>query len=310
MSFPAGASVEDFLAMMVAERGAAENTVESYRRDLDDAAAFMGELAGVNQEALTRYLRGLTKRGMTPRTVARRLSCLRQYFGFLVDEGLRADDPTATIDAPKLGRTLPRALNEEEVNRLLGAARHRTGPQGLRLRALVELLYATGLRVSELVGLSMSACSGDARLLLVRGKGGKERFVPIGEAAGEALSAYLDIRERIFLRSKTSPWMFPSRGNGGHLTRHRFAQMLKELAVEAGLDPGTVSPHVLRHAFATHLLANGANLRSVQLMLGHADISTTQIYTHILDERLKALVHEHHPLARREDAAQHGVADA
>ena len=284
--------------MLVAERGAAANTVAAYRRDLCDAQAAAGALATADHDALARYLRGLKARGMTARTVARRLSCLRQYYGFLVSEGRRADDPCATIDAPIAGRRLPRTLGEAEVERLLDAARAAPGPGGVRLVALVEMLYASELRVSELVGLPMAAIGGDSRLLLVRGKGDKERFVPVGDAAAEALAAYLAVRDRFLGGNRASPWLFPSRGGAGHLTRHRFAQLLKELAVDAGLDPAAVSPHVLRHAFASHLLANGADLRSVQTMLGHADISTTQIYTHVLAERLKALVAGHHPLAR------------
>ena len=284
--------------MLVAERGAAANTVAAYRRDLCDAQAAAGALATADHDTLARYLRGLKARGMTARTVARRLSCLRQYYGFLVSEGRRADDPCATIDAPIAGRRLPRTLSEADVERLLDAACAAPGPRGVRLVALVETLYASGLRVSELVGLPMAAIGGDSRLLLVRGKGDKERFVPVGDAAAEALAAYLAVRDRFLGGSRASPWLFPSRGGAGHLTRHRFAQLLKELAVDAGLDPAAVSPHVLRHAFASHLLANGADLRSVQTMLGHADISTTQIYTHVLAERLKALVAGHHPLAR------------
>ena len=295
----AAADIELFLDMLAVERGAAANTVEAYRRDLEDADASIGGLARADGDAVARYLRSLAKRGMAARTAARRLSCLRQYFGFLVGEGLRADDPCAAVDSPMAGRRLPKILSVAEVERLLDAARGAAdGPRGVRLVALVELLYAAGLRVSELVGLPMSALGGDSRLLLVRGKGDKERFVPVGDAASEALADYLAVRKAFLRPGADSRWVFPSRGGGGHLTRHRFAQLLKELAARAGLDPAGVSPHVLRHAFASHLLANGANLRGVQTMLGHADIATTQIYTHVLDERLKALVAEHHPLAR------------
>lgn len=290
---------ELFLDMLEVERGAAANTVEAYRRDLADADTAVGGLAKADGDAIARYMRGLTKRGMAARTAARRLSCLRQYFGFLVGEGLRADDPCAAVDSPMAGRRLPKILDVGEVERLLAAARSAAdGPRGVRLAALVELLYAAGLRVSELVGLPMSALGGDSRLLLVRGKGDKERFVPVGDAAAEALADYLEVRKAFLRPGAQSRWIFPSRDGAGHLTRHRFAQLLKELAAKAGLDPAGVSPHVLRHAFASHLLANGANLRSVQTMLGHADIATTQIYTHVLDERLKALVAGSHPLAR------------
>ena len=296
------AEIDAFLDMLIAERGAAANTVAAYRRDLRDAQSALGSLARADQESIAGYLRALARRGLSPRTAARRLSCLRQYFGFLVSEGLRAADPTAAIDPPVAGRRLPRTLSEAEVERLLQAAREVEGPRGARLVALVELLYATGLRVSELVGLPMSALGGDSRLLLVRGKGDKERFVPVGDAAAEALADYLAVRPWFLRGRRASPWMFPSRAGAGSLTRHRFAQLLKDLALAAGIDPALVSPHVLRHAFASHLLAHGANLRSVQVMLGHADISTTQIYTHVLAERLKALVADHHPLARESNS--------
>jgi integrase/recombinase XerD len=235
---------------------------------------------------------------LAPRTGARRLSALRQFYRFLYAEGLRGDEPTAALDSPHQGRPLPRVLSESEVDALLAAARSRDGPEGLRLAALVEVLYATGLRVSELVALPLAAVRRDPRVLLVRGKGGKERMVPLGEPAREALSAYLEVRRRFCPAGRDPRWLFPSRAASGHLTRHRFAQLLKALAVEAGVDPGKVSPHVLRHAFASHLLEHGADLRAVQQMLGHADISTTQIYTHVLNERLRRLVETHHPLAR------------
>ncbi len=294
----ADASIDAFLDMLAAERGAATNTLAAYESDLRDARAAIGDLESADREALAGYLRDLTNRGMAVRTAMRRLSCLRRYFAFLVAEGRRADDPSTAIDPPIARRRLPRTLSESDVGRLLDAARRRTGPHGVRLVALVELLYASGLRVSELVGLPMSALDGEAGLLLVRGKGDKERFVPVGDAAAAALDDYLAVRGRFFVRGGGSPWLFPSRSKAGHLTRHRFAQMLKSLAADTGLDPAAVSPHVLRHAFASHLLANGANLRNVQAMLGHADISTTQIYTHVLAARLQRLVNERHPLAK------------
>jgi integrase/recombinase XerD len=293
--------LDRFIEMLIAERGAAANTVAAYRRDLDDFSAFqISRKHGVGDagsDDLRAYLGALARRGLAPRTAARRLSCLRQLYGFLLSEGIRDDDPAAVIDAPVRGRTLPKILSEDEIEGLLAAAHARDGAEGLRLVALVEVLYATGLRVSELVGLPLSALEGDGRLLLVRGKGGKERLVPLGEPASEAIAAYREIRPR-FLGTDASPWLFPSRGAEGHLTRRRLGQLLKDLAIEAGIDPAKVSPHVLRHAFASHLLAHGADLRSVQAMLGHADISTTQIYTHVLDARLTALVTTHHPLAQ------------
>jgi tyrosine recombinase XerD subunit len=238
---------------------------------------------------------------MKPATAARRLSALRQFFRFLAQEGIRSDDPAALLDAPKRARPLPKILSEEEVDRLLEASRKlRDDPaESARLNCLLELLYATGLRVSELVGLRWPPFGDDARFLVIRGKGGKERLVPLSEPARKAVEAYAGWRSEFLAPKQVSPWLFPSRGDSGHLTRQRFGQLLKDLAVAAGLSPSKVSPHVLRHAFASHLLARGADLRAVQKMLGHADISTTQIYTHVLEARKQALVREHHPLAKR-----------
>ena len=297
--------VERFLEMMAAERGAAENTLAAYRRDLDSVAGFLTprgiDIGAAAPEDLRDYLAYLTEQGYAPRSAARRLSALRQFFRFLYSEGLREDDPSAELDSPRRGRDLPKLLEVEEVDRLLSAARQRPGPEGLRLVALLELLYASGLRVTELVTLKLGAVQRDPRVILVTGKGGKERLVPLNSAARKALEAYLTVRGAFLRRSggrtEENNWLFPSRGQGGHLTRHRVGQLLKELAVVAGLAPQRVSPHVLRHAFASHLLANGADLRAVQQMLGHADISTTQIYTHVLNERLRRLVDEHHPLS-------------
>lgn len=296
--------LERFLEMMAGERGAAANTLAAYRRDLRDLSAAL-EARGVGlltagAPDLRAYLRRIDEAGLTPRTAARRLSSARQFYGFLFSEGMRADDPTEPLDAPRQGRPLPKVLTEDEVERLLDAARAVEGPRGARLVALLEVLYASGLRVSELVSLPLSAAKRDPRLLLVRGKGGRERMVPLGQPAREALTAYLPQRRHFLLPGGPDKgWLFPSRrARGGHLTRSRFGQLLKALALEAGLEPSKVSPHVLRHAFATHLLGHGADLRTVQQMLGHADVSTTQIYTHVLNERLKSLVSKHHPLAR------------
>ncbi|MCR4379084.1 MAG: site-specific tyrosine recombinase XerD [Rhodospirillales bacterium] len=306
--------VEMFLEMLAAERGAAANTLEGYRRDLADFAAFASKQGHSPQDAnaalIRAYLKHLTGRGMAPRTQARRLSALRQFFRFLFSERLREDDPTTIIDAPKAGRSLPKYLSEAEVDRLLVSAANHAGADGKRLVALMEVLYATGLRVSELVGLPLRAVTRDGLMLVVRGKGGKERMVPLSEPAQDAIVEYLGVRARFLPKgesksakggakggAKDSPYLFPSRAHQGYLTRARFAQLLKELAVEADLDPARVSPHVLRHSFASHLLAHGADLRALQQMLGHSDISTTQIYTHVLDERLKRLVQTAHPLA-------------
>lgn len=292
--------LDAFLEMLAAERGAAQNTLEAYRRDLADAAAAMasGGVDGADAADIDSYLAGLAAAGLSPRTGARRLSALRQYFHFLLQEGLRDDDPTASIDGPRSSRSLPKHLSEAEVDALLAAARAAPGPNGKRLLAIVELLYATGLRVSELASLPASAVAAE-NALIVRGKGGKERLVPLGSAAVRAMRAYAEVRPAFHKGAKTSPWLFPSRGKEGRISRRRIGQLLDELAMAAGIDPARVSPHVLRHAFATHLLANGADLRAVQELLGHADLSTTEIYTHVLEERLKSLVLEKHPLADR-----------
>ncbi len=301
-------ALEMFFEMLLSERGAAAHTLSSYRRDIEQfqnaQIARGADLTDAESADIRAHLSELAARGMAPRTAARRLSALRQFYRFLQSEDLRPDDPCAAIEGPRLDRPLPKVLSEDQVAMLLAAARARVADAGesprrradaLRLVALAELLYATGLRVSELVGIPLENVVEGRKCLLVRGKGGKERIVPVGEPAEAALAEYLPLRELHMGKNARSKWLFPSRD--GHLTRHRFAQILKKLAIEANIPPDKVSPHVLRHAFASHLLANGADLRAVQKMLGHADISTTQIYTHILDERLKAVVRDHHPLA-------------
>jgi integrase/recombinase XerD len=300
---PAGPWIETFLEMMAVERGAARHTLDAYGRDLADYDRFL-RARGVGVEtadgaAVRAYLSTLSRRGMAAATVARRLSAIRQFHRFLYLEGERPDDPTQTVDGPRRQRPLPRLLDQAEIEALIAAARQRPGAPGLRLIAILELLYASGLRASELMGLPLSALAPDRRFLVVRGKGGKERLVPVGQAAGTALQAYLAVRSAFLRAGRASPFLFPSRARQGHLTRQRLAQLLRELAPDAELDPGRISPHVLRHAFASHLLAGGADLRAVQLMLGHADIATTEIYTHVQGERLAAVVRAHHPLARR-----------
>jgi len=302
--------LDAFLEMLIAERGAAINTATSYERDLTDCAKMLAGAGGAkaavldsaDTAALRRYLKKLDARGMAPRTVARRISALRMFYRFLHAEGLRPDDPTSVLESPRRGRSLPKILSEDEVSALLAAAAGRPGPEGVRLRALVELCYATGMRVSELVGLPLAAVRRDPRVIVVTGKGNRERMVPLNEPARAAVRAYLDVRDGFVRGDRANPYLFPGR-DGRPMTRQRFFQLLKELAAAAGIEPRRVSPHVLRHAFATHLLNNEADLRSVQKMLGHADISTTQIYTHVLDERLRQLVNERHPLARA--AADH-----
>ncbi len=289
--------------MLEAERGASRNTLAAYGADLANLQVFLARRkrmpATADTEALRAYLKSLDYVGMTPRTVARRLSVIRQFYRFLLSERLREDDPASTLDSPKLGRPLPKVLSRAEVDRLIEASRGREGADGGRMATLLEILYATGLRVSELVTLPLSAVERDPTVLVVRGKGNKDRMVPLSDPARMAIAAWLHVRGALLTDGERSRYLFPSRGREGHLTRQRFAQLLKEAALAAGLDPARVSPHVLRHAFASHLLEGGADLRSVQLMLGHADIATTQIYTHVLDEKLRALVQDKHPLARR-----------
>ncbi len=293
--------LEAFLEMLAAERGAAPLTLAAYRSDLADLAGFLVArrlpLEAADSVALHAYLVAAT--GVGPRTLARRISAMRQFYKFLVIDDIRRDDPAAGLETPGLGRPLPKILSENEVAALIAAAHAAAGSDGIRLACLVELLYATGLRISELVTLPLAAAQRDPRFLIVTGKGGKERVAPLSEPSRVALAGYLACRDRFLTGSRPSRWLFPSRGRGGHLTRQRAGQLLKELAVKAGLEPRRLSPHVLRHAFASHLLDHGADLRSVQQMLGHADIATTQIYTHVLGDRLRKLVETAHPLARR-----------
>lgn len=288
--------------MLLAERGVSPRTVEAYTNDLSEFASFAkrrgSSVSAADTALIRRYLAGLARAGAAPATSARRLSALKQFHRFLFAEGHRKDDPCVSITGPRRGRSLPKMLSEAEVELLLDTVRKRPGPEGTRLTALLETLYATGLRVSELVSLPLSAAKNEEPVLLVRGKGGRERMVPLGDAARASLQTYLAVRTAFLPGDVASSWLFPSRSQSGHLTRQRFAQLLKELAGECGIDGARISPHVLRHAFASHLLAHGADLRAVQAMLGHADISTTQIYTHVLEERLERLVHDHHPLAR------------
>jgi integrase/recombinase XerD len=298
---PASKHLEAFLEMLAAERGAAPLTLAAYRNDLADLALFLAarrrRVETTDAAALHAYLASAT--GVRPRTLARRISAMRQFYKFLVIDGIRRDDPAADLETPGLGRPLPKILSESEVAALVAAARAGAGSERDRLVCLIELLYATGLRISELVTLPLAAAQRDPRFLMITGKGGRERVVPLGEPSRAALAAYLACRGRFLTGSRPSRWLFPSRGRAGHLTRQRAGQLLKELAVKAGLDRDRLSPHVLRHAFASHLLDRGADLRSVQQMLGHADIATTQIYTHVLSDRLRKLVETAHPLARR-----------
>ena len=302
--------INAFLEMLAAERGAAANTLDAYRRDLEAFAATLETaLTGVDTRMIRTWLAAEGAAGMAASSRARKLSAIRQFYKFLLAEDVIADDPTVGLAGPKAGRALPRTLSVAEVDRLLDAAEARTTRttgrervRALRLHALIEMLYATGMRVTELVTLPRTVLAGDGQVLTIKGKGGRERLVPLHDKARTALRNYLDVGRdgaADVTPMLTTKWLFPSRGATGHYTRQRLGQDLKDLALEAGLDHERVSPHVLRHAFASHLLDRGADLRAVQQLLGHADISTTEIYTHVLEERLKKLVFEHHPLAKR-----------
>jgi integrase/recombinase XerD len=305
-----------FLDMLAAEQGAGDNTLQAYRRDLTDFSEFLGRggqsFLSADTQKLRDYLADLDTRGFKSSSVARRLSAMRHLYRFLLSERLRSDDPAAILSGPKRGRGLPKVLSISDVDRMLTKARELALAaevsslqqlRALRLYCLLEVLYATGLRVSELVSLPLSASRRDARMIVVRGKGDKERLVPLNDASRQAMADYLAAMGALTSQKKkslaSSKWLFPSFGESGHLTRQHFGRDLKELAAAAGLSPRLVSPHVLRHAFASHLLHNGADLRIVQTLLGHTDISTTQIYTHVVEERLKSLVRDLHPLAEK-----------
>ena len=299
-----------FLDMLAAERGAAANTLQAYRRDLDDYFAFLAETKvgplAAGAATIRAFMASLDERGLKASSAARRLSAVRQFHKFLYAEGYAGADPTAAVEGPKRGRALPKVLSVDHVDRLLGVAKEAAenadaSPaerlRGARMHCLLELLYASGLRVSELVALPKAAALAKDRVLIIRGKGGRERLVPLTEAARSAARAYLALLQQ--QGRAAGPWLFPADSEAGHLTRQAFARDLKAAAAAAGLRSDKISPHVLRHAFASHLLQNGADLRIVQELLGHADISTTQIYTHVLDERLKSMVRDLHPLADR-----------
>jgi integrase/recombinase XerD len=296
--------VDAFLEMMAVERAAARNTLTAYGKDLADAAAFLKargrDLSNASTEDIEAWFAGLGAAGLAPATAARRRSSIRQFYRFVLGEGWRTDDPSRRVEAPRQGRPLPKVLSRDEVERLIAAAAAKDGGQGLRLAALVELTYASGMRVSEVMGLPLTALARDPAYLIVKGKGGKERLAPLNDAARTAVKAWLAVRKDFLPKGDAAnPWLFPSRGKAGRLTPRRFSQLLEEAAIAAGIDPAKVSPHVLRHAFATHLLEGGADLRVVQTLLGHADIATTQIYTHVAGDRLAEVVKTKHPLARK-----------
>jgi integrase/recombinase XerD len=309
--------VERFLEMLSAERGASVNTLDAYSRDLMSFASFVHRRDRSLEQATTDDIRNfigrMVEEGLAASSRARRLSAIKQFYRFLLTDRIRSDDPAAMVGGPKREAALPKTLSIDEIDLLLQAARRRVDDsrngqrlKALRLYCLLEILYATGMRVSELVALARSALVGDERTLMIKGKGGRQRMVPLSAPAQEALVLYLGERDAVLggasdphglVAGAASPWLFPSWGQQGHLTRQRLAQELKILAIQAGIEPSRVSPHVLRHAFASHMLERGADLRSVQKLLGHADISTTQVYTHVLEGRLRHIVHENHPLA-------------
>ncbi len=301
------ALIHQFLEAQSAELNAARNTLLAYERDLRDFCTHLGKtgLLQATRDDLEQYLNDLEQRGLSRATRARRLSAAKQIFRFLFEEGLRSDNPSLKIRGPARGKSLPKTLSHDDVDRLLAQSQihGRTEDDRLRNHCLMQILYATGLRVTELVTLPASALRGDPQLVLVRGKGGKERMVPLTPTARKVGQAWLARRDALEEEaaqqtgSKPSRYLFPSRGKEGHLTRVRFYTLIKEIARDGGVPPHLVTPHRIRHAFATHLLAGGADLRVIQTLLGHADIATTEIYTHILDERLKSLVLDHHPLA-------------
>jgi integrase/recombinase XerD len=299
----AEAQVEAFLEMMAVERAASPHTLSAYGRDLADAEAHLkargSDLNRARCPDIEGYFEALSARGLSAATAARRRAAVRQFYRFALGEGWRADDPARRVEAPKRGRSLPKVLSRAEMEAVIAAAGARDGAAGLRLVCMIELLYASGLRISELLALPLAALQRDPSFVFVRGKGGKERLAPLNISARTAVQAYLEVRPaHLPAGDKANPWLFPSRGKGGRLSSRRFAQLLDEAAADAGIDPARVSPHVLRHAFATHLLEGGADLRVVQTLLGHADITTTQIYTHVATDRLTELVHRAHPLAR------------
>ena len=297
--------IEDFLEMMVVERGSSHHTIAAYRADLLDFYQFANsrraDLLQIGPPDIEKYLRHLSNdnNSVEARSMARKLSALRQFYRFLLHENRIEHDPCLTVSSPKIRRSLPKYLNESEIGSLLTAAIADRSDDGLRLTAMMEILYATGMRVSELVAMPLAAVLRGQKFVAVRGKGDKERLVPLTDAALDAVADYLSVRERFLPAGGQSPYLFPSRAEKGYLTRQRFAQLLKDLAIAANIDPDRVSPHVIRHAFATHLLEHGADLRSLQMMLGHADIATTQIYTHVVTARLRDTVHSHHPMARK-----------
>lgn len=293
--------ISAFMETITAERGAAKNTIAAYTRDLEDFGEFLDSKRRTFENAmlpeLRTYLSSLVKRGLSAKTQARRISALREFYKYLYTEKIRTDNPTDALDSPKTARSLPKYLSEEEINRLFNAVEELKSPKKDRMKVLLEILYASGLRVSELISLPAATANVKENFLIVRGKGSKDRMVPLTDVAKKALKDWIPVREKTLPKGRESRWLFPSKGKTGHLTREGFFEELKSLALIAGIDRERVSPHVIRHSFASHLIAHNADLRTVQQMLGHSNIATTQIYTHILDNRLKNTVEKNHPLA-------------
>ena len=289
--------IESFLQVIVAEQGASSRTVSAYRHDLQDLAAFLRTkqvaLHKAKRQDLQDYMHIIVKNGLSARTQARRLSAMHEFYRFLYSEEVRDDNPTDLLDGPKIRKSLPKYLNEKEINQLIESGRKKD----LRLGVLLEVAYASGMRVSELVELPTSAVLQEGQMIMVTGKGGKQRMVPLNDMARIALDNWLFQRENYLKRGRSSKWLFPSKSSTGHYTRDAFFKALKELAVSVNIEPKRVSPHVLRHSFASHLIAHDADLRSVQQMLGHSDIATTEIYTHVMEDRLKKIISEKHPLS-------------
>ena len=293
-------SAESFLEMMSVERAVSEKTLDAYSRDLNDFSSYLGSNFGIDraeEKDIRNYFKSLSKNGISASSVARKLSCLRQYYGFLLQERIRDNNPTLTLESPKALRSLPKNLKQEEIEILFDEAYKIKGPEGLRICAMLEIAYATGMRVSELISINVSSLSGEREMIRVTGKGNKDRLIPLTEKSRESIEYYLKVRN-YFMKGNQSNFLFPSRSKAGHITRQRFSQLLQNLAKKTSLDESQISPHVLRHSFASHILSNGADLRAVQKMLGHSNISTTQIYTHILEERKQKLVRKNHPLAK------------
>ncbi|MBE6449260.1 MAG: site-specific tyrosine recombinase XerD [Alphaproteobacteria bacterium] len=289
--------IENFLQVMVAEQGASPRTITAYRHDLQDLAAFLKvdnvALCKAKRKNLQSYIQTLAKNGLSAKTQARRLSAMHEFYRFLYSEEIRDDNPTNLLDCPKIGKALPKYLNETEVNLLIDAGKQKD----VRLGVLLEVAYASGMRVSELVELPLTAVLHDGQMVMITGKGGKQRMVPLNDVAKIALDNWLIQRETYLKRGRSSKWLFPSKSSTGHYTRDAFFKALKALALEVDIAPQRVSPHVLRHSFASHLVAHDADLRSVQKMLGHSDIATTEIYTHVMEERLKKIISQKHPLS-------------